>query len=172
VENRKVIRRCDDRDFDEMLAIINNGAQAYRDVIPEDRWTEPYMPASELRNEIANGVVFWGCEENGLLAAVMGLQFVQDVALIRHAYTRSANQKRGIGARLLHSLQAQTDVPILVGTWADAVWAIRFYEKHGFRMVSPEMKARLLRKYWKIPERQVETSVVLADTKWWNAWRP
>lgn len=167
-----MIRRCDDRDFDEMLAIINDGALAYRGVIPEDRWTEPYMPASELRYEIANGVVFWGCEENGRLAAVMGLQFVQDVALIRHAYTRSANQKRGIGTQLLHDLHAQTDVPILVGTWADAVWAIRFYEKHGFRMVSPEMKAPLLRKYWKIPERQVETSVVLADTKWWDAWRP
>jgi GNAT superfamily N-acetyltransferase len=163
-----VIRHCDDRDFDNIYAIINDAASAYRGVIPDDRWSEPYMPKEELQHEIEDGVEFWVYEEDGALAGVMGLQHVRDVTLIRHAYTRTASQKRGIGALLLSHLRELVGTPVLVGTWADAAWAIRFYEKHGFRMVSPETKGRLLRKYWKIPERQVETSVVLADAKWWE----
>ena len=166
-----MIRRCNDGDFDEILAIVNDGAEAYRTVIPADRWIEPYMPATELKHEIADGVAFWGFEENESLVSVMGLQRVADVTLIRHAYTRTAKQGRGIGARLLAHLREMADSPVLVGTWADARWAIRFYEKYGFRIVSPEQKEQLLRRYWKIPERQVETSVVLGDAKWWAGYR-
>jgi N-acetylglutamate synthase-like GNAT family acetyltransferase len=161
-----VIRRCDDRDFDQTWAIVNDGAQAYKGIIPSDRWTEPYMSSEKLRHEIDDGVVFWGYEDGGRLIGVMGLQPVQDVTLIRHAYVFTANQGQGIGGRLLSHLCKLTTDPVLIGTWADAVWAIRFYEKHGFLMVSPEEKTRLLKKYWTIPERQIETSVVLADPKW------
>jgi GNAT superfamily N-acetyltransferase len=164
-----VIRRCDDRDFELMRAIVNDGAQAYKGIIPSDRWTEPYMSAEKLQHEIDDGVVFWGYEDGGQLVGVMGLQQVQDVTLIRHAYVFTANQGQGIGARLLSHLRELTSDPVLIGTWADAVWAIRFYEKHGFRVVSPEEKNRLLKKYWTIPERQIETSVVLADPKWRDA---
>ena len=161
-----MIRRCDDRDFELIWTIVNDGAQAYKGIIPTDRWAEPYMPADKLRHEIADGVVFWGCEDAGTLIGVMGLQKVQDVTLIRHAYVASGSQKRGIGGLLLSHLQGLTTDPLLVGTWADAAWAIRFYEKHGFQLVGPAEKDRLLRKYWAIPERQIETSVVLADAKW------
>jgi N-acetylglutamate synthase-like GNAT family acetyltransferase len=161
-----MIRRCDDRDFELILAIINDGAQAYKGIIPADRWTEPYMSREKLQDEIDEGVVFWGYEETGMLAGVMGIQEIQDVTLIRHAYVRATNQKRGIGARLLCHLRELANGPVLIGTWADAVWAIRFYERHGFQMVGPEEKDRLLKKYWTIPERQIETSVVLADAKW------
>jgi len=163
-----MIRRCTDRDFEEVYTIINDGARAYKGVIPGDRWSEPYMSPEKLRREIDAGVEFWGCEEDGLLSAVMGLQHVQDVTLIRHAYTRTASQKRGFGAALLAHLREMTDKPVLIGTWADAVWAIHFYERHGFRMVGTEQKQLLLRRYWSIPERQVETSVVLADPQWWR----
>jgi GNAT superfamily N-acetyltransferase len=158
-----MIRRCDERDFDAIWAIINDGAQAYKGIIPADRWTEPYMSREKLQHEIADGVVFWGYEEDGALAGVMGLQHVQDVALIRHAYTRTSSQKRGIGATLLSHLREMTDRPVLIGTWTDAVWAIRFYERHGFHVVGPQEKTRLLRKYWTVPDRQIETSVVLVD---------
>jgi GNAT superfamily N-acetyltransferase len=161
-----MIRRCDDRDFESTWEIINDGAQAYRGVIPADRWTEPYMSREKLQHEIDQGVVFWGYEESGWLAGVMGIQQVQDVTLIRHAYVRTGSQKRGIGAGLLSHLREMATGPVLIGTWVDAVWAIRFYERHGFRMVGPEEKDRLLKKYWTIPERQIETSVVLADAKW------
>jgi N-acetylglutamate synthase-like GNAT family acetyltransferase len=161
-----MIRRCGDADLPAMLAIINDAAQAYRGIIPADRWHDPYMPESELREEIAAGVVFWGVEEGGRLVGVMGLQEVRDVTLIRHAYVATARRGGGIGTRLLEHLVAQTDRPILVGTWADATWAIRFYVKHGFTLVSPEEKDRLLPRYWKIPERQIATSVVLADSRW------
>jgi N-acetylglutamate synthase-like GNAT family acetyltransferase len=161
-----MIRRCDDRDFDSIWAIINDGAQAYKGIIPADRWTEPYMSAEKLRHEIEDGVVFWGCEEDGELAGVMGIQQVQDVTLIRHAYVRTSQRRGGIGGRLLLHLLEMAVNPVLIGTWADAVWAIRFYEKHGFRQVTPQEKDRLLKKYWKIPVRQIETSVVLADSSW------
>ncbi|HEX3645021.1 MAG TPA: GNAT family N-acetyltransferase [Vicinamibacterales bacterium] len=161
-----MIRPCDDHDFDLIWAIINDGAQAYKGIIPADRWTEPYMSRERLRDEIADGVEFWGYEEDGTLTGVMGLQPVQDVTLIRHAYVRTPSRHRGIGAALLSHLRKMTDRPVLIGTWADAVWAIRFYEKHGYMVVDPQDKNRLLKKYWKVPERQIETSVVLADAGW------
>ncbi len=161
-----MIRPCGPEDFAEVLAVINDAARAYRGVIPADRWKEPYMPAEELREEVARGVAMWGYEEEGELVGVMGIQPVEDVVLIRHAYVRTHRQRRGIGSRLLQRLREGVDRPMLVGTWAAATWAVRFYEKHGFRLVSPEEKDRLLRRYWSIPERQVETSVVLADGRW------
>jgi len=164
-----MIRKCDSSDFETIYAIINDAAQAYKGIIPADRWKEPYMSREELRREMDEGVVFWGYEEDHELVGVMGIQHVHDVMLIRHAYVRTAKRNHGIGARLLSVLREQTTHPILVGTWADAAWAIRFYEKHGFRLVSPEEKDQLLRRYWSIPERQIETSVVLADPKWFDA---
>jgi len=166
-----MMRRCDDRDFELIWAIINDGAKAYKGTIPADRWSEPYMSHEELRCQIDEGVVFWGYDESGTLEGVMGIQEVQDVTLIRHAYVRTSKQKRGIGTQLLSHLRALTSAPVLIGTWADAVWAIQFYEKCGFRLVNLQEKAKLLRKYWRIPERQIETSVVLADPKWWETLR-
>ena len=161
-----MIRRCEDRDFEPIWAIINDGACAYKGIIPADRWTDPYMPRSQLHREIDDGVVFWGNEESGTLEGVMGLQQVQDVNLIRHAYVRTSSQNRGIGTHLLSHLRKPIQGPVLIGTWADAVWAIRFYEKNGFRIVRPERKDQLLKRYWTIPDRQIETSVVLADPTW------
>jgi len=164
-----VIRQCDDSEFETIYEIINDAAQAYKGIIPADRWKEPYMPKNKLRRAMDAGIVFWGYEEDGELIGVMGIQHVQDVTLIRHAYVRTAEQNRGIGGSLLSHLRKQTNRPILIGMWADAVWAIRFYEKHGFRLVPPQEKDQLLRKYWSVPERQIETSVVLADEKWFDA---
>ncbi len=161
-----MIRPCDSDDFEAIYEIINDAAQAYKGVIPDDRWNEPYMGQDELRHEIDDGVVFWGHEEDRELLGVMGLQDVQDVTLIRHAYVRTSRRSQGIGGRLLQHLMEQAHRPLLVGTWAAAGWAVRFYERHGFRLVSPEEKDRLLRTYWSIPESQVETSVVLADPSW------
>jgi GNAT superfamily N-acetyltransferase len=158
-----MIRLCDDHDFEPIWVIINDGARAYKGVIPEDRWTEPYMSRDQLHHEIGEGVVFWGYEESGTLEGVMGLQQVQDVTLIRHAYVRTSSRNRGIGTHLLKYLRKLTQGPVLIGTWADALWAIRFYEKNGFQTVPQDQKDRLLRRYWSIPERQIETSVVLAD---------
>ena len=159
-----MIRKCEDSDFEAIYSIINDAATTYRGVIPADRWKEPYMPQEELRHEMENGVVFWGYEEKGELSGVMGIQDVEDVTLIRHAYVRTTRRGRGIGSALLSKLRELTDRPVLIGTWADAVWAVGFYEKHGFRLVTPEEKDRLLKTYWAIPERQIETSVVLADS--------
>jgi GNAT superfamily N-acetyltransferase len=161
-----MIRQCEERDFEVIWAIINDGAQAYKGTIPADRWTEPYMSREKLRGEIDDGVVFWGYEEGGELAGVMGIQEVRDVTLIRHAYVRTRSQKRGIGGRLLSHLREMASRRILIGTWADAVWAIQFYERHGFQLVGGEEKDQLLKRYWTIPERQIATSVVLADATW------
>ena len=161
-----MIRECAASDFEQIFQIINDGAQAYKGVIPADRWTEPYMSREKLRHEIEDGVTFWGDEVGGELAGVMGLQDVKDVTLIRHAYVRTASRNQGIGGKLLTHLRTITSRPVLIGTWAAAVWAISFYEKHGFRVVGADEKNRLLRKYWSIPDRQVETSVVLADSQW------
>lgn len=158
-----MIRRCMEGDFEALYTIINDAAGAYRGVIPPDRWKEPYMPNDEILHEIRDGVMFWGYEEDGLLVGVMGIQNVLDVTLIRHAYVRTAKRNSGIGGKLLTFLLEQTERPVLIGTWADAVWAVRFYQKHGFRLVTPEEKNILLKKYWSIPDRQVETSVVLAQ---------
>ena len=164
-----MIRPTGDGDFDAILEIVNAAAVAYRDVIPADCWREPYMPPAELAVQIAAGVAFWGDQQAGTLRGVMGLQSVADVVLIRHAYVRPADQGRGIDSALLRSLQDRTDRPLLIGTWAAAAWARRFYEKHGFREVDRETKDRLLGTYWSISARQTETSVVLADRRWWNA---
>jgi len=144
------------------LHVVNDAAEAYRGVIPQDRWKEPYMPTEELKEEIESGVIFYGWKEDDALVAVMGIQQVNDVTLIRHAYVLTSRQRRGMGEKLLRNLLSMARTSeVLVGTWKAASWAIRFYEKHGFRLVSNEEKNRLLRKYWNIPERQVETSVVL-----------
>jgi GNAT superfamily N-acetyltransferase len=161
-----MIRRCEERDFEAIWGIINDGARAYEGVIPADCWTEPYMSRENLRHEIDEGVVFSGYDEGGKLIAVMGIQRVQDVTLIRHAYVRTGSQKRGIGAQLLAHLREMAKGPVLIGTWTDAGWAIRFYERHGFQLVGSEEKNRLLKRYWSISERQAETSVVLADAAW------
>lgn len=158
-----MIRKCTDQDFETVYEIINDAARAYEGVIPPDRWKEPYMPREELMHELNHGVSFWGHEDCGRLVGVMGIQDVEDVTLIRHAYVMTRMRNRGIGGRLLAHLRSLTGRPLLIGTWANALWAIRFYEKHGFRVVSRSEKDRLLRKYWTIPDRQVETSVVLAQ---------
>lgn len=159
----QLIERCSARDTDEIYSIVNDAARAYRGVIAADRWHDPYMPREELRRETDAGVVFWGCYESGRLEGVMGLQDVKDVALIRHAYTRSSAQGRGVGSALLAHLAKETRRPLLVGTWKAATWAVRFYEKRGFRLVSDAEKIALLRIYWTVPERQIEESVVLRN---------
>jgi GNAT superfamily N-acetyltransferase len=156
------IRPCRDDERGAILAIVNDAAQAYRGVIPPDRWHEPYMPAAELDGEIEAGVAFWGYESGGELVGVMGIQPVGDVDLIRHAYVAPASQGRGIGGALLQHLIRDRTRRILVGTWATAEWAIGFYRRHGFEPLSPARGAELLRTYWTIPERQIETSVVLS----------
>jgi len=161
-----MIHRCTENDFEIMYSIINDAAEAYKGVIPADRWKEPYMSKVELRRQIDEGVEFWAYENGGDLLGIMGVQPVQDVTLIRHAYVRTANRNQGIGGALLKYLLEKITTPVLIGTWADAVWAIQFYEKYSFGQVSPQEKTRLLKTYWSIPERQVETSVVLADRKW------
>jgi GNAT superfamily N-acetyltransferase len=158
-----MIRLCTDNDFNAIFEIVNDAAQAYKGVIPDDRWHEPYMSKEHLRHELDADVVFWGYEENGELLGVMGIQNVQDVTLIRHAYVRTKHRNKGIGGRLLSHLKTLAGRPTFVGTWQAASWAVRFYEQHGFRLVTHEEKERLLRKYWNIPERQTETSVVLGD---------
>lgn len=163
------IRRC--HDVCELLAICNDAARAYRGAIAADRWKEPYLSEAELRREIDAGVAFFGAFEDGHLAGMMGLQDVDDVTLIRHAYTRTHRQRRGIGSSLLSHLQSQTTRPVLVGTWKAATWAIRFYERHGFTLIDGPLRDPVLRRYWTIPDRQIEESVVLADARWF-ATRP
>lgn len=161
-----MIRLCSEKDFDSIYEVINDAADAYRGVIPEDRWHEPYMTKDELQEEIEDGVIFWGYEDDGKLIGVMGFQDTGDVNLIRHAYVRTDYRNQGIGGKILNSLKTQKTKPLLVGTWEDAVWAIGFYQKHGFELVSKEESARLLRKYWSIPDRQIETSVVLVEKEY------
>jgi GNAT superfamily N-acetyltransferase len=160
------IRLCRDGERRAILAIVNSAAEAYRDVIPPDRWREPYMPADELDGEIAAGVAFWGYEDGGELLGIMGIQPVRDVDLIRHAYVAPASQRRGVGGALLEHLMRSAQRRVLVGTWAAAHWAVAFYRRHGFEQVDPETKDALLKAYWSIPERQIETSVVLAKPAW------
>ena len=160
------IRRCTEQDFDTIDAIINDAAQAYKGIIPADRWHEPYMTLKGLQHEIDDGVTFWGLEQNADLVGVMGIQDKGDVNLIRHAYVRTDRRRQGIGTRLLKFLEARSAKPILVGTWADAHWAIDFYRRNGYRLLQPSEKDVLLRRFWSIPERQIETSVVLANRNW------
>lgn len=161
-----VIRPCTSEDLPEIYSIINDAAIAYKGVIPADRWHEPYMPLRELENEIAAGVRFHGYVANSGLLGVMGIQDVKDVTLIRHAYVRTSVRNQGIGGKLLAHLVQLASRPILIGTWSAATWAIRFYERHGFRVVTEAEKNRLLKTYWTVPDRQIATSVVLADGKW------
>ncbi|MBI5790195.1 MAG: GNAT family N-acetyltransferase [Rhodocyclales bacterium] len=163
------IRKLLAPDLDAALSIINDAAQAYRGVIPADRWHEPYMPRDELEAEIANGVVFWVAEDDGLLSGVMGIQDKGAVDLVRHAYVAPTAQRKGVGTRLLRHVTSLTKKPLLIGTWADASWAIDFYLRNGFSLVPHTDKDGLLRKYWSIPERQVASSVVLADARWMDA---
>jgi GNAT superfamily N-acetyltransferase len=160
-----MIRPCTQEDFPEILAIINDGATAYRGFVPEDCLGDPYMPASALSHEISSGVRFWGYEKDRSLIGVMGIQDVQDVTLIRHAYVRTLSRNQGIGDRLMSHLKTLTKRPLLIGTWKDASWAIRFYEKRGFSLAPIEERDRLLAKYWSIPDRQREVSVVLHEIK-------
>lgn len=149
-----------------MFNIINDAARAYEKVIPDDRWHEPYMPMEELESEIADGVEFWGAEENGVLVAVMGMQDRGAVTLMRHAYVLTARRTCGIGTRLLRHLESLTYKPILIGTWVAATWAIRFYENNGYCALPRHETEQLLRRFWRIPERQVATSIVLANKAW------
>jgi N-acetylglutamate synthase-like GNAT family acetyltransferase len=161
-----MIRQCTATDFTTICEIINDAAVAYKGIIPADRWHEPYMPEAELQTQIDQGVQFWCYEEDGAILGVTGIQDKGDVTLIRHAYVRTKTRGKGIGGALLAHLAATSAKPILIGTWADAGWAIEFYKKHGYRLLSKAETAVLLRKYWSIPERQVETSVVLASGGW------
>ena len=157
-----MIRPCTTADIPAIDSIINEAAEKYRGVIPADCWHEPYMSRHELESEIAAGVRFSGWEAAGVLVGVMGVQQVKDATLIRHAYVRTAQQGRGIGGKLLNELAGRVTGPLLIGTWADASWAIRFYQGHGFQLLPAEEKNRLLGIYWTIPDRQRDTSVVLA----------
>lgn len=161
-----MLDKCAESDFNDIFGIINDAASAYKGVIPADRWHEPYMTKDELKTQIAEGVEFWCYKENDRILGVMGIQDKGDVTLIRHAYVRTTVRNKGIGGKLLMNLVSLTDKPILIGTWAEASWAIRFYQKHDFRLLTEGEKNRLLKKYWSIPQRQAETSVVLASSDW------
>jgi GNAT superfamily N-acetyltransferase len=160
------IRKSGEADFAVILAVVNAAALAYRGIIPADRWHEPYMSAHALAGEISAGVAFWVAEDDGRVVSVMGVQDRGEVALVRHAYTAPAAQRQGVGTQLLRHVEGLTDKPILIGTWADASWAVAFYQRNGYALVSGDEKDRLLRTYWSIPARQVETSVVLASRGW------
>jgi GNAT superfamily N-acetyltransferase len=161
-----MILKCEQSDFHDILDIINDGASAYKGVIPADRWHEPYMPEQELQKQLEEGVEFWKFLDNGIITGVMGIQDRRDVTLIRHAYVRTTERNKGVGSKLLTHLCTIARNPILIGTWKAASWAISFYEKHGFRLLSNEETVLVLKKYWNIPDRQVETSVVLASEDW------
>jgi len=156
------IRPCGMADLPALFSIVNDAAQAYKGVIPDDCWHEPYMPLDQLKRETREGIVFWGCESGGTLVGMMGIQDRGEVSLIRHAYVQTAQRRKGIGEKLLMHLEGTTAKPILIGTWSAAAWAIRFYEKNGYRVLSRPETERLLHEHWRIPERQIETSVVLA----------
>ena len=161
-----MIQTATEKDFDEIYNVINDGSIAYKGIIPADRWHEPYMSKEELRTQIEAAVRFSCYVDDNKIIGVMGIQDKKEVNLIRHAYVVTNQRKRGIGTILLQELIKKSEKPILIGTWKAAHWAITFYEKHGFSLVSEEEKNLLLRKYWHIPTRQVETSVVLADIKY------
>lgn len=164
-----MIRKCNETDFKKIYEVINKSSQAYNGVIPSELLKQPYMSERELQNEIENGVKFWAYEDYGEILGVMGIQNVKDVTLIRHAYILPEKRRMGIGSKLLSFLRNLTNRPILIGTWKDAYWAISFYEKHGFKLVEEKYKDNLLKKYWSIPQRQMENSVVLADEKWFGS---
>ena len=161
-----MISKLPDSEFNTILHIVNDAANVYKSVIPADRWKEPYMPAEELIEEIQSGVQFYGLKENNVVVAVMGIQQVKDVTLIRHAYVLASQQRKGHGEKLIKQLMNLAATPVvLVGTWKAAYWAVNFYTKNGFKEVTEEEKNKLLRTYWNIPERQVETSTVLKNER-------
>jgi len=153
-------------DFTRVYEIINDAAMAYEGIIPSDMWRKPYMPEEELKAQMEQGVNFWCFRENGEILGVMGIQLKGDVTLIRHAYVHHEHRNKGIGGQLLKQLLGKSVTAVLIGTWADAIWAVRFYQNHGFKLLSAEKKDKVLRKYWTIPTRQIETSVVLASADW------
>ena len=161
-----MINKCEREDFSQIYEIINDASIAYKGIIPADRWHEPYMPKAELEKQIGESVEFWKYSEGEKTLGVMGIQFKEDVTLIRHAYVRTNERNKGIGTQLLNHLVEISTTPVLIGTWADAKWAIDFYIKHGFKLLEENEKNRLLFKYWSVPVRQVETSVVLASKNW------
>lgn len=158
-----VVRRCGDDELEAVLSIVNAAAVAYRGVIPDDCWHEPYMTPNGLGRDILEGLEIWGYERGGELIGVMGIQPMADVDLIRHAYVRPTVQRKGVGAALIQHVRRLTDRRILVGTWAAAGWAVAFYQRHGFEPVRSPLAERLMRKYWSVPSRQMEVSVVLAN---------
>jgi len=162
----EMLEKCTTNNFGEILEIINDAASVYKGIIPSDCWHEPYMTEQELQTQMDEGVEFWSYADNGVMTGVMGIQDRGEVTLIRHAYVRTALRSKGIGSKLLAHLVNLTSKPILIGTWAAATWAIEFYQKHGFKLLPEEEKNRLLLRYWSIPQRQVETSVVLANADW------
>lgn len=164
-----MIRQAARSELDEICGVINDAASAYKGVIPEDRWHDPYMPMDELARALREGIQFWCYADGDRIVGVMGIQDKGGVSLIRHAYVRTSARRKGIGARLLAHFRARSDRPILVGTWRAAVWAVSFYEKHGFRRVPDAQAQQLLRKYWNVPPRQMETSVVLADERYYRS---
>jgi N-acetylglutamate synthase-like GNAT family acetyltransferase len=161
-----MISMCSQNDFNEIYEIINDAASAYRGIIPADRWHDPYMTKEELKKQIDEAVEFWNYKEDKTIQGVMGIQFKGDATLIRHAYVRTTERNKGIGGKLLNHLLQKSTTPVLIGTWAAATWAIEFYQKHGFRLLPNDEKNNLLRKYWNIPDRQRETSVVLTSADW------
>ena len=163
-----MIRPCKTDDFQTIYEIINDAAEAYRGIIPADRWHDPYMSKEQLQEEIDDGVEFSGLEKDDTLLGIMGIQDKVEVNLIRHAYVKTSQHGTGIGGELLKHLRETSTKPVLIGTWKAATWAMKFYEKYDYRLVDEETKTRLLKTYWSIPERQVDTSVVLADALWWE----
>lgn len=163
-----MIRACTKHDFDSMLILINTAAEAYRAFIPSSQWKNPYMKDNELATDISFGIQFSGFESDGVLKGLMGVQTSYDVTLVRHAYVYPSSQRCGIGSALLSHCQKSVNGSILIGTWAGATWAIRFYEKHGFRKVSQSAAVRLLHDYWNVPQSQIAASVVLANPKWFE----
>ena len=161
-----IIKSDQKKDFETIYEIINDASIAYKGIIPSDRWQEPYMSKEELKKQIIEGVEFWNFVEDDKVLGVMGIQFKKDVTLIRHAYVRTLARQKGIGGKLLNQLINMSETPILIGTWADASWAISFYKKNGFKVLPKTEKNKLLKIYWNIPERQIETSIVLASNDW------
>ena len=157
-----MIRECKKTDISKILHIINEASLKYKGVIPDDCWNEPYMSEEELINEFNDGVCMYGYQYNNTLVGVIGVQEVKDVILIRHAYTLSSHQGKGVGSALLeYLLKKNKNCRLLVGTWKNATWAIQFYKKFKFILHAKEETTLLLKKYWNIPTKQIENSVVL-----------
>jgi GNAT superfamily N-acetyltransferase len=158
------IQMCSTSEHHAIGLAINDASKAYHGVIPADCWKSPYMSEAELEAEIADGVLFWGLSVRSVLVGVMGLQHRDGVDLIRHSYVRRSWQGKGIGCALLAEVERHSKTQILVGTWAQATWAIGFYQANGYRLLDNSNKRVLLEQYWQIPARQARASVVLTKT--------